>query len=249
MGMKIKGLAFVGIALTLGSALAFLIGSALLSEEILAQSDPTIIVWNGSVTEGDTISLDVFLSDAPTGLAGFDIQVGIFETGASSHAQVMGGTVNSSFSFDTSTLLDSTRINLIGVDLGAVYEKGATNILLGTIELKGVLKGSIDIGSIVTRLDDDSGDPIVALISPGVLDIVSFMPTLSGESKAVRDNDGDGIAEDLNGNERSDFEDIILLFEHFDSLEVKGNVSLFDWDSNLVVNFTDVVISFNVLVQ
>ena len=68
---------------------------------------------------------------------------------------------------------------------------------------------------------------------------------LPGQVELVRDLDGDGKAEDLNGNGRIDFADVVALFEHLDSPEVQDNQQYFDFDGNGTVNTADVVMLFD----
>lgn len=241
-------------AIAIGIALTFAIGIFVMPwvGKVQAQSTPTVVVSNGLVAEGDTVFLDIFLSEAPEGLAGFNVDVWI--PGFSTFATVVGGVVDSSFPL-VNVLLEAetpsleASVNLMGVDLDRTYERGAINIPLATVEIIGVSRGCVDILVSIFRLDNDSGNAIEALESDGILEIIGILPVLSNQVTSVRDIDCDGIAEDLNGNGRFDFQDIVLLFTHLDSVEVRNNVSLFDWNSNGTMDFDDVVLAFNSLIS
>ena len=58
----------------------------------------------------------------------------------------------------------------------------------------------------------------------------------------VRDLDGDGKTEDLNGNSRVDFADVVVLFVNMDWIDSGGFTSLFDYNCNAVatVDMNDV---------
>ena len=60
----------------------------------------------------------------------------------------------------------------------------------------------------------------------------------------VADLNGDGLAEDSNGNGVLDFNDLVLLFQQMGSAEFQNNYELFDWNSNGAIDFNDVVEMF-----
>ena len=70
-------------------------------------------------------------------------------------------------------------------------------------------------------------------------------PTLPGMSSPAQDLDGDGLAEDTNGNGRLDFADIVALFSHLSSPEVQNNQSYFDFNGSGGVDMADVVELFD----
>ena len=69
-------------------------------------------------------------------------------------------------------------------------------------------------------------------------------PVLPGMSDPALDHDGDGHFEDVNGNGRSDFSDVVTLFLHLASPEVQDNATRFDFNLNDRVDFADVVVLF-----
>jgi PKD repeat protein len=58
--------------------------------------------------------------------------------------------------------------------------------------------------------------------------------------------DGDGRYEDVNGNGRTDFDDVVALFERRAS-DSDGDVDAFDFNGNWRVDFGDVVALFEQL--
>jgi PKD repeat protein len=80
------------------------------------------------------------------------------------------------------------------------------------------------------------------------VEVLAVYPTLPGMSAPARDLDGDGTAEDLNGNSRLDFADIVALFEHMNSPEVQSDIAAFDFNGNGLVDMADVQTLFDVLI-
>jgi len=61
------------------------------------------------------------------------------------------------------------------------------------------------------------------------------------------DPDGDGLYEDVNGNGRMDFADVMMLFNNLEYISSRGApvIKLFDFNSNERMDFADVVALFN----
>ena len=64
----------------------------------------------------------------------------------------------------------------------------------------------------------------------------------------INDLDGDGLYEDLNGNDRLDYNDVVTLFNMLDILGAHTFIAAcFDFNHNGRLDFADVVTLFNVL--
>ena len=80
------------------------------------------------------------------------------------------------------------------------------------------------------------------------VEVLAVYPTLPGMSAPAQDLDGDGTAEDMNGNSRLDFGDIVALFDHMDSPEVKSDIAAFDFNGNGLLDMADVQTLFDLLI-
>jgi hypothetical protein len=87
------------------------------------------------------------------------------------------------------------------VDLNGLVEVAAVDAVLGTITFLGRSEGITPIVIDVLKMDDEDGSPILTSGAVGLLTVSSS-----------RDLDGDGLTEDINGNGRFDFADILALF-------------------------------------
>ena len=65
-------------------------------------------------------------------------------------------------------------------------------------------------------------------------------PALPGMDSSVQDLDGDGKAEDLNGNGRLDLADVLAFYQYLDSLAVQDNQNDFDFAGDGKVDLADV---------
>ena len=77
---------------------------------------------------------------------------------------------------------------------------------------------------------------------PGFIKVVQPVP---GAPAAPTDTDGDGLFDDVNGNDRADFADVVLYFNQMTWIDGNQPVSAFDYNANGRIDFADVVWLFN----
>jgi len=70
---------------------------------------------------------------------------------------------------------------------------------------------------------------------------------LPGYSRPPTDPDGNGIYEDLNGNGRLDFADVVLYFNQMTWIAANEPISAFDLNGNGRIDFADIVALFNLI--
>ncbi len=71
--------------------------------------------------------------------------------------------------------------------------------------------------------------------------VQSAVIPLPGMNKPPTDPDSDGIYEDMNGNSRKDFNDVVLFFNNLEWIQNKEPVASFDFNGNKRIDFADVV--------
>ncbi|PWR69760.1 peptidase S8/S53 subtilisin kexin sedolisin [Methanospirillum stamsii] len=72
----------------------------------------------------------------------------------------------------------------------------------------------------------------------------SGVVALPGQSNAPKDLNGDGKYEDVNGNSRTDFSDVVLFFKQMTWISSNEPVTVFDFSGNGRIDYTDVVTLF-----
>lgn len=114
------------------------------------------------------------------------------------------------------------------------------------------LSGNRPSGTFRMRMDLDYDATFVHdfAVYPAQWEVVdaAFAATVipfPGQSAAPRDLDGDGVYEDVNGNGRHDFADIVLFFNQLAWCAATEPVTAFDPNGNGRVDFADVVMLFN----
>ena len=84
-----------------------------------------------------------------------------------------------------------------------------------------------------------SAAPPASLDFSGEQEIVCLQP-FPGLSRRPTDINSDGLYEDINGNGRWDFQDLVLFFQHLTWCNANQPITLFDWNSNGRCDFDDV---------
>jgi len=62
-----------------------------------------------------------------------------------------------------------------------------------------------------------------------------------------KDLNGDGLFEDVNGDGKLDFGDIVILFLNFERSEIRDYCQFYDFNGDGQVNFGDVIALFEML--
>ena len=85
----------------------------------------------------------------------------------------------------------------------------------------------------------ESGEtPVIAISSRSVAALPEYL-------HAPTDPDGDGILEDLNGNGRPDFAEVVAYFNQMQWIASNEPVCAFDLNRNSRIDFADIVALFN----
>jgi len=303
-------------------------------------SSANLAIRDGVANLSETISVDIVLSDAPSGLAGYDIQVGIQDP---SVAKITGVRFDSTFPLTSEIIAaDGSTVRIIAADLGnpGSVASGDTNIRFATLRVQGLVEGTTSIRFNSMKIDDDSGNAVSVNLLPGSFEVLNIAPVVSAGSDATinegdtfvrtgsindpgdnawsgtvdygdnsgvqtlaisgntftlnhtyskdgvynvtvnisddnsafgsdtiqvevlhvyptipglsspsQDMDGDGLAEDVNGNGRLDFDDIVKFFKHIASQAIQDNSPDFDFNGNGFVDMDDIVRLFMILVS
>ena len=82
-------------------------------------------------------------------------------------------------------------------------------------------------------------------LKPGRLPLPPPLISVPGGTSQPTDTDGDGLCDDVNGNNRADFADVVLFFNQMTWIAANEPVSAFDYNGNGRIDFADVVWLFN----
>ncbi|MGQ3411919.1 alkaline phosphatase PhoX [Natrinema sp. LN54] len=192
-----------------------------------------------AVSHGGTGTADLTLSSVPDGLAGGRVTVSLEHaevaeiTGASYHDAIeltAGPTISD----------DGSSVEFQFADLENAIESGSMDVTLASLELEGTGTGTTDITVDIHALDDDDGNAIDSRSHTGV--VVTGPPAVGGpgSGRNPTDPDGDGKFEDVNGNGRLDYDDVVLLFDHIEDESVTLNADAYDFNENGRIDYNDI---------
>lgn len=146
----------------------------------------------------------------------------------------------------TESEINGQRVRLKIADLNDVIT-AEPEFVLGAVGVKGVQEGTGPVSLVEQSVDADDGSRVELSIPSGYDEVTvakeQTCPTVNGTD--TTDPDDDGLCEDLNGNERVDFDDVTTFFEQLESNSVQNDVSRFDFNANGRIDFDDVTTLFD----
>ncbi|MEF8842309.1 MAG: alkaline phosphatase PhoX [Haloarculaceae archaeon] len=207
------------------------------------QPPVSVDVESAAVSYGETVELAVTASSLPAGFSGARLDVSVSNPEV---AEITGASYNDAFGLTASPAIsgDGSTVQLKVADTERAVQ-GGMDVTLATLELEGTGTGTTDLVVDVREMDDEDGDSIDVEARTGLLVTgpgpIGTGPDSGPGGKAPTDPDGDGRYEDVNGNGRMDYDDVVLLFENMESDAVKMNEAAYDFNENGELDFDDVV--------
>ena len=203
---------------------------------------PNVMADVGSLAVGleKTGSVDLTMSSVPGGLAGGSLTLSV----DTSVAEFTDATVADEFGLTRSSVSDDGSTATVKfTDIDEDVQGDLAEVVVASLELRGTGTGTTDITIDAADVDDDAGDSLEVETRSG---LVVTGPSAIGSPEgpggdAPTDPDGDGLYEDVNGNGRMDYDDIVLLFEEFDSDAVRMNEAAYDFNENGELDYDDIV--------
>ncbi|QIB74479.1 PGF-CTERM sorting domain-containing protein [Halogeometricum borinquense] len=141
-----------------------------LAAPALAAGDPTVVAGGTSVEDGEETTVDLTLTEAPDGVAGFALTVEVTNGDA---ATVVDAEVADEFGLgEVEGIADGTAVQLKAADLNKTVEPGASNVTLGSVTFRGQQAGETSLRVTIDRLDDNNGSSVNPKTDPGTLDVI-----------------------------------------------------------------------------
>jgi parallel beta-helix repeat protein len=188
---------------------------------------------------GNTKTMSLALSEVPTGLSGANVTISLQNT---SIATITGITFPGWALVNQQSALPADTVTIKVLDLSKQVEDGATNVTLVTFTVSGDAVGSSQVLVNVNTMDDDDGTMIVPSVTPGLIRVLEPIQPINGVMPT--DPDGDGLYDDLNGNGRLDFNDVVIFFNSMEWIAANEPVQYFDFNGNGRIDFDDIVEMF-----
>jgi PKD repeat protein len=102
--------------------------------------------------------------------------------------------------------------------------------------------GTYTVSLLVSNFQSTDRHDLTVTVTAGGATPLAILP---GGAGVPRDLDGDGLCEDVNGNGRADFADVVLFFNQLSWVAANEPVDHFDYNGNGRIDFADVVALFN----
>ena len=103
----------------------------------------------------------------PNGLAGLDFVVTLSNPGA---ASIVGAEL-AAFGLTSVEQISASEVRFRAVDIAGIVQAGAVNAALAALTVQGNKNGSTEVMLNVTRLDDEDGNPIIADVLSGTVNV------------------------------------------------------------------------------
>ncbi|MEF8785678.1 MAG: hypothetical protein V5A45_07060 [Haloarculaceae archaeon] len=200
------------------------------------------IEQNSSIPEGLSRRVEFIIRDMNSGFAGAEIVLEFPDVVRPSFPEPGNG-------FDGGTTeaeASGQQVRLKVADLNDSITSNTDWFVLGLVYLEGVQEGSGTVSLVEQSVDADDGSR-VELTIPSRCDEITVVkeqtcPAVDGVE--TTDPDDEGLCEDLNGNGRTDFDDVTTFFNQLESDGVQNSVSQFDFNANGRIDFDDVTTLF-----
>jgi 2',3'-cyclic-nucleotide 2'-phosphodiesterase (5'-nucleotidase family) len=214
--------------------------SSVLNGELVVEGDAAsasvLAASSTTVANGETGAVNLTLTTTE-GFSGGQVTVSLSN---GSVARITGASYGDALGLtrEPEVANDGSSVVLRAADVDHRIEPGATDVRLATVTVRGESAGTSRVNVTVSSFDNETGAPASFAVRDGQVS-VGPDPVVAG--KAPTDPDGDGLYEDVNGNGRADYDDVVTLFENIQQDAVAANAAAYDFNGNGRLDFDDVV--------
>jgi hypothetical protein len=154
-----------------GAVVLALCASALTGAAAAQSDDPTITVSSTTVQPGETATVDVVLTSAPEGLAGYAVDLSVEGDGAT----IAGANYPDAFGLTSEPSIgdDGKTVTLEAADLSENVQPGASEVVLATVELSGERAGETTLSLAPVQFDTDGGGSMSPASDAGTVTVGS----------------------------------------------------------------------------
>jgi len=113
--------------------------------------------------------VNIVLDSAPAGLSGYNITVSVSDPAL---ATIAAASKPGWATIGTVGATPASSVQITGADLNDQIQSGAAGILLGTVAVRALDAGTVDLTITANALDDDTGTPIEATTQAGTITLL-----------------------------------------------------------------------------
>lgn len=147
---------------------------------------PAVTVTDAELAPSGTATVDVVLTTAPNGLAGYNVDLTVDDPDV---ARIESASYPDRFGLTTDPAIgDAGRtVTLEAADVDSTISAGATDVRLATVEVTGDAPGEAEIVADLRQLDGNEGERLRPASRAGML-------TVSGDSSTADGGDADSAS-------------------------------------------------------
>lgn len=146
-----------------------------------AQTDgPTVTVTDAELSPPGTATVDVVLTSAPNGLAGYNIDLTVADPDV---AHIESASYPDRFDLTTDPAIGESgdAVTLEAADMGSTIDAGATDVTLATVEIAGDMPGEAELLVDLRQLDGNDGERLRPAARTGTLTVTGDPSASDGE--------------------------------------------------------------------
>ena len=190
---------------------------------------------------GSSQNIQIVMNKVPAnGLAGFDITVYVADPAITNITAV---SAPSWAGVSSTSPVPSSSVRITAANFNQV-KAGDINVSFGNITITGIKNGTTNLIIVPTEIDDNNGGSINPDVTMCQVNVTLVKP-FPGCTNSPLDLNGDSLYEDINGNGRLDFADVVTYFNNMAWITQNEPVTYFDYNRNGRIDFSDVVNLFN----
>ena len=162
-----------------------------------ASSYPVLEVSDGQVYAiGETATINITLSEVPNGLSGYNLSISLSNA---SVAEIISVSFPNWATLYSNSSLPADSVWIKAVDLNDKIKRGEKNITLAILTVRGDDYGDTEIITIVTKMDDDDGNPIDPSVKHGNFDpfTSTFLPVIYFNPQSTKTDVGSEVTVNL----------------------------------------------------
>ena len=170
------------------AALALLGAVAAAGTATAQNSQPTIVVTDGTTTPDGTTTVGVVLTDAPDGLAGYYLELAVENP---SVARIDAASYPDQYGLTSEPVIedDGATVVLEAADVEGAVEPGATDVTLATVTVAGAAPGEVELTVTPQQFDADDGSAFTPATAAGTVAVSG-----GGDAPSADADDGDGAS-------------------------------------------------------
>jgi len=208
----------------------------------------TFVPAGATLAPGTETAFTILMDRAAAGIAGYTITVSLDDPAI---GEITAVSFPAWAGLKSNGTLPADSVWIRAVDLEG--NAGTGNITLCTVTVRGDTEGTTTLSILDNAtLEDREGGiytfaTVPATLTVGAAAVLPFPKPDGTTYPAPTDPDGDGLYEDVDGNGRIGFNDVVVYYTNLQFVEDNQPLEAFDYDRNGRIGFNDVIVLYGMV--